>query len=120
MLEFPPEEEFNDKSLIQIWELAAERLRKRAASRKQKFDSKFQPLVLKVGDPVLIKAHRLSSAKDAVIKKFFALYEGLFYIGKIVGANSYEVVEASGQVHSIQNIVNLKLFKSMPTVDLGN
>nr|CAH7716351.1 unnamed protein product [Callosobruchus chinensis] len=56
-------------------------------------------------------------ADEGKIKKLFALFEGPFYISKVIGPNSYEICYVNGEFHSIQNIVNLKVYNVMPNSD---
>nr|CAH7764166.1 unnamed protein product [Callosobruchus chinensis] len=101
-------------SLESLWVLASSKLKTKAQRRKAKHDSKVKLCTLNVGDAVLVRSHQLSKADEGKIKKLFALFEGPFYISKVVGPNSYEISCVNGEFHSIQNIVNLKIYNVMP------
>nr|CAH7738807.1 unnamed protein product [Callosobruchus chinensis] len=103
-------------SLESLWVLASSKLKTKAQRRKAKHDSKVKLCTLNVGDAVLVRSHRLSKADEGKIKKLFALFEGPFYISKVVGPNSYEISYVNGGFHSIQNIVNLKIYNVMPSM----
>nr|CAH7716438.1 unnamed protein product [Callosobruchus chinensis] len=103
-------------SLESLWVLASSKLKTKAQRRKAKHDSKVKLCTLNVGDAVLVRSHQLSKADEGKIKKLFALFEGPFYISKVVGPNSYEISYVNGEFHSIQNIVNLKIYNVMPSM----
>lgn len=96
-----------------VWALAADKLKRKAKLRKDRHDPHHVGLELNVGDSVLVRTHPLSSADDATIKKFFVLYEGPFFVSRIVGSNSYELANADGKVQGIHNIINLKKYRNI-------
>lgn len=108
-IEFPT----GETSGVAIVELAHERLRSKAQRRKARHDQnhvsdiQFQP-----GDKVLVRSHRLSSADNQQIKKFFLLFEGPCTVEARVHENAYLITDdVTGKSRGIQNIYNLKPYK---------
>nr|CAI5856869.1 unnamed protein product [Callosobruchus analis] len=110
MINFPSADH-DKQSLEQIWVHAHDRLRSKYKRRAEKHAQRTHPVILNVGDKVLVRTHPQSSALDKVTKKFFLLYEGPYTVSKQAGPNSYELTDGQGNVLPKQNITNLKLYK---------
>lgn len=104
-----PNETDPAKPITEIWELAKIRLRNKANLR-QKTGRKKPCTIFKEGDAVLVKTHPLSSTEDVKIKKLFKLYEGPYFVSKVISPNSYELIDDAGAGRGAHNIVNLKRF----------
>lgn len=112
-LNYPKNEERGDQvPLDHVWVLAARRLRTKAARRIEKHNAKVNPINFEVGDKVLVKSHRLSSAEDKTIKKLFLLYEGPYKVLSNAGPNCYVIDKGEGLEVSKQNVINLKRYRS--------
>ena len=71
-----------------------------------------QLVYLKEGDLVLVKANPVSSAADAVIKKFFFVYEGPYEIGKVLREDVFVLVyPANGKERGTFHINLLKPYQ---------
>ncbi|KAF4531740.1 hypothetical protein B566_EDAN008953 [Ephemera danica] len=103
-----PEVAENELSPDEIRILARERIRKTAAQRKKAADDRVKTTKFAVGDKVLVKTFRLSSAQNKETAKLFLLFEGPYYILKIVGPNAYLVGESNDKVLGTYNTRNLK------------
>ena len=94
------------KSHAEKIELAAERMKKRGASRKKIHDERHQELFRKfeVGEEVLLRANNVSDNEKKEIAKFFSKYEGPYKIKRLVGEATYilenENHEERGQFHT--------------------
>jgi hypothetical protein len=88
LVEIPPGhvEDVNKK-----YTLAREIQKTRALERKMRHDSRGLNISYKLGDLVLVRTHRLSSAVDQQIHKFFLLYDGPYVITEIKNNNAYTV-----------------------------
>lgn len=88
LVEFPPgrEEDLNKKYV-----LAREVQNTRALERKMRHDRRGINRIFKIGELVLVRTHRLSSAVDQLIHKFFLLYDGPFVISAVRNRNAYTV-----------------------------
>jgi len=84
-------------------------LEKRAKLRNQTKDKDKKCIIYRPGQQVLIKEHRLSSAEDKTIHKFFLLYRGPYTITEIRGNNIVTVELGPGQIQT-QNMKNIKLY----------
>lgn len=96
----------------ELWKVAYETLSSRARKRIKKDSAKEKPISFEPGDAVLVKSHHQSSAENKLIKKFFLLYEGPFYVVRCAGNNSYIIGDELGNKTSKQNVVNLKPYKN--------
>nr|CAI5827970.1 unnamed protein product [Callosobruchus analis] len=67
-------------------------------------------VVFKEGDAVLVRQHPLSSAEDSIIKKFCLLYEGPFWVSKVINPTCYEVTDGNGLFAGRHNVKNLKKY----------
>lgn len=84
-----------------------------AERRKRKHDQRERPTSFEIGTNVLIRAHRLSSAVDRQIGKFFLLYEGQFTFIRRNNQNAYTVVDPiSKRVHGTYNVIHLRQYRS--------
>jgi hypothetical protein len=92
--------------------LTHDRLKKRAQKRAESAKP-VNKTVFAVDDLVLVKSHRLSSADNKQISKFFKIYEGPYRVVKVVGPNAYLLATVdSNQITSTQNVNNLKPYVS--------
>lgn len=110
----------NDKaSKREFIVLARERLRSKAERRKDRFRAESGRMrVFKPGDQVLVREHKLSSAENREIKKFFLLYRGPCTVVSCVYPNVYTVRENDTDVDlGLQNVFNLKAYK-VPVVNI--
>lgn len=94
--------------------LAREKLIRRGNKRKQLHEDKYPvKTVFAIGDLVLLKSLHLSKLLAKQTKKFFLLFEGPYQVSAIAGQNAYELVEESGSVKGVFNVINLKPYKSL-------
>lgn len=105
--------ELNHEEVIEI---VKKKLRTKAAERNHVKDQdkkfpRYQP-----GQQVLIKEHKLSSAEDSEIHKFFLLYRGPYTIIEIGTNNTILVEDVARQVIRC-NIKNVKLYHASPKKD---
>nr|CAI5868378.1 unnamed protein product [Callosobruchus analis] len=108
-LSFPVCEE-DEGTQGRVLMLARERLLSKAERRAEK--TKFhRSIEFKEGDKVLLRSHHLSSAEDKVIKKFFLLFEGPYWVARQAGPNSYVLKDDKGRWLPHQNVVNLKPYR---------
>lgn len=76
----------------ELIQLVAKRIRNTALKREDKYKKKQGPEInFSVGQEVLIKNHRLSNNDDCEIKKLFNVYEGPYYITKIISDTTIAV-----------------------------
>jgi len=76
-----------------------------AQLRNQCLDKDKKFIQYAVGQQVLIKEHKLSSAEDREIKKLFLLYRGPFDIVEVRKNNTVVVMEANKPTsYNVQNI----------------
>ncbi|KAF4519292.1 hypothetical protein B566_EDAN017922 [Ephemera danica] len=88
--------------------MAREKLQHSAAIRKKQADGHGNVKILQVGDMVLLKCNKLSSAIDKEIKKFFLLFEGPYHVLCVVGPNAYLIGNLENQqVRGTYNMTNL-------------
>lgn len=84
-----------------------------AERRKRKHDEQGPPTSFTVGTQVLVRVHRLSSAIDRSINKFFLLYEGPFEIVRKTAENAYTVVDpVTRKIRGTFNVVHLRPYYS--------
>ncbi|VEN53305.1 unnamed protein product [Callosobruchus maculatus] len=105
-----PVSDVSKPELQQRWVLAYEKLSVKAKRNDSKNDGKMS--AFEVSDAVLVRQHPISSAIDATIKKFFLLYEGPYFVSKIIAPNCYELVDKEGTSIGRHNIKNLKKYVS--------
>jgi len=103
-----PENE-NQRNATVIIELARKRLQTRAEKRNAIRDKNKKFPVYKSGQQVLVKEHRLSSAGDNEIHKFFLLYRGPYTISQARENNTVVVEDGQGQ-QTTHNVKNVKLY----------
>nr|CAI5851663.1 unnamed protein product [Callosobruchus analis] len=91
---------------------ARERLLSKAQRRASRLEKSKKLVTFREGDAVLVRRHDQSSAADKVIKKFFLLFDGPFWISKQVGPNSYILKTAEGvelPKQNVKNVPNIRL-----------
>ena len=92
--------------------LAKDRMKDRALKRQQRHNRQHtNRIVLNENDKVLLKSLHLSSAADKVTKKFFDIYEGPYTIDRVIGPNTYSLLDDKGMNKGTYNIVNLKKYR---------
>nr|CAI5844545.1 unnamed protein product [Callosobruchus analis] len=109
IVDFPPEPPTNT-DVKSVWVLALENLKNKEKKRRDKHDQSNQLTTFNIGDAVLVRQHPQSSAENSIIKKFCLLFEGPYFVSKIVGPNCYEISDVNGVCKGRQNIVNLKRY----------
>lgn len=94
------------------WIMAREVQISKSERRRQRHDSKGKPTFFCVGQLVLVRVHRLSSAVDKCIQKFYMLYEGPFEVSERKSGNAYVVVDPVTQsIRGTFNVVLLRRYK---------
>jgi len=106
-IDFPENTEETSEKII--CQLAKNRLERRAKLRNQTKDKNKRFITYQPGQQVLIKEHRLSSAEDKTIHKFFLLYRGPYTITEIRGNNTVTIELEPGQTQ-VHNMKNVKLY----------
>ncbi|KAF0716362.1 AP2/ERF domain-containing protein PFD0985w-like [Aphis craccivora] len=96
----------------EIIELVRKRLRKKADIRNQAKDQNKRFINYQVGQQVLIKEHRLSSAEDREIHKLFLLYKGPYTITQVCENNTVVVEDDSNNTFRC-NVKNIKAYHTM-------
>nr|CAI5850546.1 unnamed protein product [Callosobruchus analis] len=111
MCEFinPPPNSDARQELTSMWVLAHKKLMTKAERKRTKRQGGLE-VVFKEGDAVLVRQHPLSSAEDSIIKKFCLLYEGPFWVSKVINPNCYEVTDSNGLFAGRHNVKNLKKY----------
>lgn len=90
----------------------------KAEWRKLRHDRRGKPIQFVVGELVLVRAHRQSSAVDKCIRKFFLLYEGPYSVAEVKNVNAYVLVNPDTKVTvGTYNVVFLRKYFS-PTIPL--
>lgn len=103
-----PEGNMNDRNFVV---LARERLQSKAEKRKLR-RGVGDTVVFVPGDQVLVREHKLSSAEDREIRKFFLLFRGPCTVVSQIRPNAYLIRENStGRDLGIHNIYNLKPYQ---------
>lgn len=91
--------------------MAAEVQRTKAEERRIRHDRRGKATIFLIGEEVLVRAHRSSSAVDHQIKKFFMLYEGPYKIVEIKSCNAYVVADpVTDQIRGTFNIIFLRKY----------
>nr|CAI5850548.1 unnamed protein product [Callosobruchus analis] len=105
MCEFinPPPNSDARQELTSMWVLAHKKLMTKAERKRTKRQGGLE-VVFKEGDAVLVRQHPLSSAEDSIIKKFCLLYEGPFWVSKVINPNCYEVTDSNGLFAGRHNV----------------
>nr|CAI5863426.1 unnamed protein product [Callosobruchus analis] len=109
-----PQSECREEDHQVVVVAARERLLSKAQRRASRLEKSKKLVTFREGDAVLVRRHDQSSAADKVIKKFFLLFDGPFWISKQVGPNSYILKTAEGVELPKQNVVNLRPYQEMP------
>lgn len=82
-----------------------------AERRKRRHDKQGKPTIFTVGSTVLVRTHRISSAADKCIKKFFLLYDGPYVIVKRSNDNAYTVADPqTNKIQGTYNVIHLRPF----------
>nr|CAI5867607.1 unnamed protein product [Callosobruchus analis] len=105
----PPPNSDARQELTSMWVLAHKKLMTKAERKRTKRQGGLE-VVFKEGDAVLVRQHPLSSAEDSIIKKFWLLYEGPFWVSKVINPNCYEVTDGDGLFAGRHNVKNLKKY----------
>jgi len=77
----------------------------KAEQRRRRHNQRGAPVIFEIGDRVLVRAHRQSSAVDQCIRKFFLLYEGPYKIIEVKCRNAYVLVDP--ETNLIQGTFNV-------------
>lgn len=99
------QEESTEKITCQ---LIKSRLEKKASAQNKSKDKNKKCFTYQPGQQVLVKEHRLSSAEEKTIHKFFLLHQGLYSISE-VRENNTVVVEVEPGKTRTHNMKNIKL-----------
>jgi hypothetical protein len=96
-------------SIEDLYVIARKRMQYKAEARQKIANSKGILFHFKPGDFVLIKSHRLSSAQNKEIAKFFLVYEGPYKVLKSIGPSTYSISKIDNDIQfAVHNIKNLK------------
>lgn len=107
-VECPPGSHMNIDQKITM---ANEIQRTKAEQRRIRHDRRGNLVRYNLGDSVLVRSHRLSSAVDKCIRKFFLLYEGPYIIIDIKGPNAYVVKDSeTNKVIGTFNVIFLRKY----------
>lgn len=113
-VECPPKR--SDDFIVKLT-MASEVQRTRAEERRIRHDHRGKAVKFLVGEEVLVRTHRSSSAVDHQIKKFFMLYEGPYKVVEIKSCNAYVVADpVTNQVRGTYNVVFLRKYIHPNTV----
>lgn len=115
LIPFPPESVEPHEIII---ELARERSKE--ANEKRKLRQKVCPSrPFKIGDRVLLKVPKQSSALNKKIAKFFHVFYGPYQVARVFNDNAYELVSVDHpeEVIGHYNRVDLKEYHSSPSCD---
>lgn len=83
----------------------------KSEKRKKRHNHKGVPVSYAIGTLVLVGIHRLSSAIDRCIQKFYLLYEGPYEIAEIKAGNAYVVVDiVTKQIYGTFNVIFLRKY----------
>ena len=107
IISYPEKQIVNHQLLIT---LAKDNIKKSFATRTK--NQKISPIVLKLGDLVLLRVRHLSNAFDKTIHKFFHLFEGPYLITQIIGNNAFVLSDPSNpdKVKGTYNRTNLRKY----------
>lgn len=82
-----------------------------AERRRLRHDQQGRVTKFVIGDRVLVRTHRLSSAIDKQIHKFFLLYQGPYVIVRVSSQTAYTVAEAeTNRIIGTYNIIHLRRY----------
>ncbi|KAF4530556.1 hypothetical protein B566_EDAN018280 [Ephemera danica] len=108
-----PTVEAESDNIDEVIVKARQRMRKRAVARQARANKTNKIHSFQIGDLVLVRSHRLSSAINKEISKFFFIFEGPFKIEKILGPNAYLISDPkTGVVKGSQNVQNLRPYNN--------
>lgn len=103
LVDFPEVDQGQDTEVI--IQLAYKRMKRMAQLRNQGLDKGKTFIQYTVGQQILVREHRLSSAQDHEIKKFFLLYRGPYTIMEIKKNNTVVILEeGKPTTYNMQNI----------------
>ena len=92
-------------------ETAYSKMRKRAEARqkrRKRGNKKWEP---RVNEKVLVKTQPMSDAIKGISAKFVYLFEGPFWVSKILGHSAYELKDECGRICGEFNKKQLKQYK---------
>lgn len=95
-----------------VVEIVRKKLRSKAESRNKTKDQLKKFRQYQVGQQVLMKEHKLSSAENNEIHKFFLLYKGPYTITEIYGNNTV-MLEDQYERNIRCNMSNIKPYHTM-------
>lgn len=103
-----PETQINPED-TSIWQIVYKNLKRKAQYRcdyhnRNKTFPKYQ-----VGQQILVKEHKLSSATEKEIRKFFLIYRGPYVIQQVRENNTVLIADDKGH-QTTQNFKNIKLY----------
>jgi len=79
--------------------------------RRLRHDQQGRVTKFVIGERVLVRTHRLSSAADKQIHKFFLLYQGPYVILRVSSQNAYMVAKVeTNRIIGIYNIIHLRRY----------
>jgi len=107
LVTFPQQEgEEHKKPSAEVVQIVMKRIKNRTAIRNQRRDTDKIFPTYQVGDKVLIKEHRLSSAEDKETHKLFLLYHGPYTIVEVHNNNTVGIKDNQGNIklHNFKNI----------------
>jgi len=102
----------------QIIEIVKKRLHTKAEARNQTKDQLKKFPQYHVGQQVLVKEHRLSSAEDHEIHKYFLLYKGPYTITETFNNNTVIIEDPQKQIIRC-NIKNLKPYHALADMSIN-
>jgi len=108
IVDFPPSSVISNIGRITI---AREVQCTNAEKRREAHRRRINPIIYKIGDSVLVKTHKLRSAIDKNISKFFLLYECPFEISGVRNQNAYTLIHPeSRSTRGTFNCIHLKKY----------
>lgn len=70
---------------------------------------------VQIGELVFLKIHKISSAAENLVKKFFNLYAGPYYVKSQAGLNTFLLVDCTtGKQTVAQHVENLRVWQCFP------
>jgi len=91
--------------------LAREVQQSHSERRRLRHDQQDRVTKYEIGDHVLVRTHRPSSAADKHIHNFFLLYQGPYVVLRVSSQNAYTVAEPeTNRVIGTYNIIHLRRY----------
>jgi len=120
LISFPQQEEKENKKLApEIIQIVMKRIKQRTKIKSQLKDvNKIFPKY-QVGDQVLVKEHRLSSAEDKETHKLFLLYHGPYLILEVHDNNTVVIKDGQGNI-KIHNFKNIRKYFEHHSEDINS